>query len=100
MNDTMLKLTKETVDDNATIFVISLVTLIYLPSQWVATFLGMNFFEYDIASGNFKSSKSVWLYFAIAAPLTTLTILAWRVQASRQKKHRKLEREKLESEYD
>lgn len=96
INDNMLALTEETVDDSATVFVISLVTLIYLPSQWIATLFGMNFFEYEQSNNGFKVSPSVWIYFCVAAPLTTFTIIAWRVLARGKKLQRGRQRKRIE----
>lgn len=36
INDNILELTKDTVDDSATVRVVTLVTLIYLPASFVA----------------------------------------------------------------
>ena len=39
INDKMLRLTNDTVDDSATVRVVTLVTLIYLPASFVAVCL-------------------------------------------------------------
>ncbi|KAF4540677.1 uncharacterized protein LTHEOB_619 [Lasiodiplodia theobromae] len=47
INKHMLQLTRESVDDNATVKVITVCTLIYLPASFTATLLGMNLFEFE-----------------------------------------------------
>ncbi|KAF2728267.1 hypothetical protein EJ04DRAFT_569647 [Polyplosphaeria fusca] len=41
----ILLLTRKSVDDNATVRVVTICTLIYLPASFMASFFGMNFFE-------------------------------------------------------
>lgn len=96
INYVMLRLTRETMDDNVTIYVITLVTLIYLPSQWIATLLGMNLFQFDSAGGSLKVSKFLWIYVLTAVPLTALTVFWWQYQVRRQRRARKSAQNSLE----
>ncbi|KAA8651230.1 uncharacterized protein ATNIH1004_000108 [Aspergillus tanneri] len=78
INNKMLKLTDAAFDDNATVKVVTLVTLIYLPASFVSTLLGMNLFEFDGGNGRgFTISGQFWIFVVIAVPLTLLTLAAW-----------------------
>ncbi|KAK4912284.1 hypothetical protein LTR49_019285 [Elasticomyces elasticus] len=74
----VFELTHLTVDDSATVQVITVITLIYLASTSVATVFGMPFFDVDTPLDNLLVSRKIWVYFAVAAPLTVATIGYWR----------------------
>ncbi|GFF98939.1 isoform 2 of receptor-interacting serine/threonine-protein kinase 4 [Aspergillus udagawae] len=87
LNNKLLKLTDESLDGNATIRIVTLVTLIYLPASFVSSFLGMNLFSYGSA-GNFQISHRFWIFVALAVPLTILTVGSWYC-FSRRRQHQK-----------
>ncbi|KAB8227117.1 uncharacterized protein BDW43DRAFT_317117 [Aspergillus alliaceus] len=115
----MLDLTLSTVDDSTTVRVITVVTLIYLPSTFMAvslflpspssgaakrciadkvpnvqTLLGMNsFFEMDSVTHKLVVSPQFWIFVVCAVPLTAVTVLYWWV---RRKRHPKQVKEKVE----
>ncbi|RAL04458.1 uncharacterized protein BO80DRAFT_462077 [Aspergillus ibericus CBS 121593] len=98
INQSMLKLTDEGFDDNATVKVVTLVTLIYLPASFVSTILGMNLF--DFANGDKLSiSRQFWIFIVLAVPLTLLTLAMWYFVTQRQLRNRqkkKLKRKEAE----
>ncbi|THV87076.1 hypothetical protein D6D29_00982 [Aureobasidium pullulans] len=59
---------------------IALVTMTFLPATFVTAFLGMNFFTVNSEKpeGHLKSSKDVWIFFAVAVPLTIVVLLLYR----------------------
>ncbi|KKK18963.1 hypothetical protein AOCH_004602 [Aspergillus ochraceoroseus] len=64
--------------DSTTVRVITVVTLIYLPSSFMATLLGMNsFFEMDSDSHRLIISPQFWIYVVCSVPLTGATLLYW-----------------------
>lgn len=93
VNNELVKLTNKSLDDNATVRIITLMTLIYLPASFVAvsttmalfisptiltfkqTLFGMNFFNYN--SGELVISPRVWIFFLVAVPLTIFTVGSW-----------------------
>ncbi|KAI9927065.1 hypothetical protein MW887_003447 [Aspergillus wentii] len=81
INNQMLRLTNDSIDDNATVKVVTLVTLIYLPASFVSTVLGMNLFDFDSGDDNpnpiFTISRQFWIFVVIAVPLTLLTLGSW-----------------------
>lgn len=88
----MLRLTRESVDDNATVRVITVCTLIYLPASFMATFFGMNFFEFGSDIRALRASPNFWIYVAATIPLTMITVGAWYVfklqhDRKRRKRH-------------
>lgn len=110
INNKMLKLTNETFDDNATVRVVTVVTLIYLPASFVSvsmtaaswtarltrgqTVLGMNLFSFHDGDGNqnFTISKQFWIFVVLAVPLTLLTVGSWFIFTRRRVLRRKLQR--------
>ncbi|RYN25717.1 hypothetical protein AA0112_g8545 [Alternaria arborescens] len=83
------KLSKGMLRDSTSMRVITLVTLVYLPSTFVATFFGMGFFaSRDDAGVHWTSSPYVWLFFGLAIPLTLLTLGYWRWSLRREVRSR------------
>ncbi|KAF2676498.1 hypothetical protein K458DRAFT_468506 [Lentithecium fluviatile CBS 122367] len=58
INTRILRLTRDSVDDNATVRVITVCTLIYLPASFMASFLGMNLFDFGVDDGAFRTSPN------------------------------------------
>ncbi|CAI9637754.1 unnamed protein product [Alternaria burnsii] len=92
VSDQMLILNKSAVEDGTSMRVITVVTLVYLPSTFVATFFGMGFFaSRDDAGVHWTSSPYVWLFFGLAIPLTLLTLGYWRWSLSRAVRSRTMQ---------
>ncbi|KAL4887501.1 hypothetical protein BJY04DRAFT_212537 [Aspergillus karnatakaensis] len=86
----MLQLTDASVEDNTNVFVVTMVTMVYLPSSFVATFLGMNLFDFDSSEEKeFMFSRRFWIFFAAAVPLTCLTLGFWYFLTKRRRRVRK-----------
>ncbi|KAL4925371.1 uncharacterized protein BDV17DRAFT_284050 [Aspergillus undulatus] len=75
--------------DSTTVRVITVVTLIYLLSTFMATLLGMNsFFEMD-ENRRIVVAPQFWIYIVCAIPLTAVTLCYWwYFQRSKQRKER------------
>ncbi|KAL4931548.1 uncharacterized protein BDV17DRAFT_255979 [Aspergillus undulatus] len=74
----MLQLADASVEDNANVFVVTVVSLFYLPASFVSIFLGMNFFDFNSPEdGEFATSMKIWIFFLAALPLTCLTVGFW-----------------------
>lgn len=74
-NSRMVTLTEKAIEDSRSIKIITIVTLIFLPSTVVASFFSTQFVQ--IHGDKFRLSRSTWVYFAVTIPLTMLTIAAW-----------------------
>ncbi|KAI4948625.1 hypothetical protein J4E86_007973 [Alternaria arbusti] len=85
----ILRLTQEGVDDNATVKVITVFTLIYLPASFMASFLGMNLFDFKGEDGSLQASPQFWIFVVTTVPLTMLTVGAWYLYKTRHNKIRK-----------
>ncbi|CAD6564931.1 MAG: hypothetical protein ASARMPREDX12_004507 [Alectoria sarmentosa] len=85
LNKYMLGLTKKSVDDSATVRVVGIVSLIYLPATFTATILGMDFFTFEISTSSIGIAKDFWVYLVISIPLTVLTVGWWVVLLARKK---------------
>lgn len=55
---------------------VAFLTLTFLPATFVSALFSMSFFTYDPGSGWIVSEK-LWLYFAIAGPLTGISLMLW-----------------------
>lgn len=77
----MRKLALQANREARTVKAIALVTLIYLPATFVATFLGMDYVNVTGAKWNGVLDVSIrptlWIYLALTAPLTLVTLCAW-----------------------
>ncbi|EAU34058.1 conserved hypothetical protein [Aspergillus terreus NIH2624] len=84
INNQMLELTSQSFDENITVRVVTLVTLIYLPASFVSTLLGMNLFDFDNSNHGFSISYQFWIFVVIAVPLTLLTLGTWYLLTKRR----------------
>ncbi|KAL2035133.1 hypothetical protein VTO58DRAFT_101050 [Aureobasidium pullulans] len=76
-NRLMLRLNLKSVDDNTTVKLITIFTLVYLPASFVASLFGMELFGVD-EKNRFRVSSDLWVFFALALPLTVVTLSIWR----------------------
>ncbi|KAK1752732.1 hypothetical protein QBC47DRAFT_389172 [Echria macrotheca] len=67
-NGNMLQLNKSAV-------FITTLTLLYLPASFVASFFGMNFFDFDQEANSIVGTPMVWIYVVASAGLTAITFL-------------------------
>jgi hypothetical protein len=57
--------------------VISIVTLIFLPGTFVATFFSTSFWDFGPSNQGSKVSSWVWLYWVVTVLLTMVVIGIW-----------------------
>lgn len=67
--------------DSSSMKTIAGMTLIFLPPTFICSFFSMSFFSFEETG-----AKSIWIYFATAAPLTALVTLSWIVYTSWRRK--------------
>ncbi|KAF2490695.1 hypothetical protein BU16DRAFT_565631 [Lophium mytilinum] len=88
ISDRVLVLTQDSVDDNSVIRLVTLVGMFYLPSSFVASIFGMNFFDFDSQTSSIRIATDFWIYLVVTVPLTALTAAGWWLAADRQKDKR------------
>jgi Mg2+ and Co2+ transporter CorA len=88
LNQHLYKMTRFSVDDSASVKLITIVTLFYLPASFVATLLGMNLFVFNQNTKKVVIAKDFWIYVVIFSPLTLLTFGTWKVMSRRAQKAR------------
>lgn len=94
INRNIWSLTKDTVDDSATVRVVTLVTLIYLPASFVSGLLGMNLFTFQTSTNEgFQISGQFWIFIALTLPLTVVTVGYWFWMARKHRKQKKKDRD-------
>ncbi|KAK5443322.1 hypothetical protein LTS15_010857 [Exophiala xenobiotica] len=88
ISDSTYTLTKKSVGDNAIVKVVTVITLIYLPVQGVATFFGMNLSALPADTNKIRFAQDWWLFLAVSVPLTvvTLGVLGIAMQLDQAKK--------------
>jgi len=89
LNEHMSNLTTETVDDSATVKLITIFSLVYLPANFVGTLYGMNFFWHNDRTGKIVVASDFWIYVVTFIGLTAITIFIYLVFVLRNKKRRK-----------
>jgi Mg2+ and Co2+ transporter CorA len=75
--------------DSIAMRTISILGIVYLPPTFVATLFSVDMFDWGpSADGNgameLRASPSVWIYCAVAVPLTLATFLVWMLWARRE----------------
>ncbi|KAK0817244.1 hypothetical protein LTR75_003224 [Friedmanniomyces endolithicus] len=83
------EMTQAALRDNATMKAIAILTMVFLPSMAVATFLSMSMFSWSGGGGGGGpggeevGSKWLWVFFAVAGPLTGGVVGGWWVWTRR-----------------
>ena len=90
ISNALLDLTRRSVSDNATVRIVTIITLIYLPTQFVASFFGTNFIVYQQGLRTIQVAKDTWIFVAFAVPLTLLTLSIWFIATRREKKAKEM----------
>ncbi|KAF9774849.1 hypothetical protein IL306_007122 [Fusarium sp. DS 682] len=75
-SETSTSIALDTKDDSASMKIIAVLTMIFLPATATASFFGMNFFNCS-DQGKFKSSPQVWIFVVTTCPLTLFIFLIW-----------------------
>ena len=76
--DESIRIAKETKRDSRTMRGIAWVTIAFLPATFVASFFGMNFFNGIAGNVPFDdASHNVWLFFAIAVPVSGVVLFTF-----------------------
>ncbi|KAF1841670.1 uncharacterized protein K460DRAFT_409128 [Cucurbitaria berberidis CBS 394.84] len=66
--------------DSAAMKTLAVLTTVFLPPTFVATFFSMTMFDWKSDSpGTPITSRYLWVYWAVAVPLTGLVFITWRV---------------------
>ncbi|KAK5998362.1 Notoamide biosynthesis cluster protein M' [Cladobotryum mycophilum] len=63
--------------DSTAMRTVAFVTLIFLPATFVSAIFGTGFISYDAPTGMWGVSPKFWVFWAVAIPITLLTILGW-----------------------
>ncbi|KAJ5765989.1 uncharacterized protein N7511_003605 [Penicillium nucicola] len=68
---------KNILELNKSAVFITRLTLFYLPTSFVATFFGMNFFDMDIETSRIVGTSMIWIFFLSSLGLTAVTYLLY-----------------------
>lgn len=75
-SETSTDIARDTKDDSASIKIIAVLTMVFLPATAVSGFFGMAFFNLS-DDGVFLSSTIAWLFVATTVPLTVGIFIIW-----------------------
>lgn len=75
-SETNTAIARDTKDDSASMKIIALLTMVFLPATTVSSFFGMAFFSPG-PGGSFETSRMWWLFVAATLPLTLVTLSLW-----------------------
>ncbi|KAL8729492.1 MAG: hypothetical protein Q9181_004984 [Wetmoreana brouardii] len=94
-----------TKDDSTAMKTLAAVTVVFLPSTFVAALFSMPLFNWDTqTAGHSAVSTQFWVYWAVSIPLTIVTLALWfawmRLRMRRQHARDLKEREALNQEID
>jgi hypothetical protein len=92
-----IRIAKETKRDSRTMRGIAWVTIAFLPATFVSSFFGMNFFNGIAGNVPFDgASRNVWLFFAIAIPISGIVLFIFYFwdEYERKKDEKKVDGEK------
>jgi hypothetical protein len=64
--------------DSASMKTIAIVSMIFLPGTFVASFFAMPMFDWNMPAGHNVSSRSFWIYWTVVGPLTILVFALWQ----------------------
>ncbi|KAH6842129.1 hypothetical protein B0T12DRAFT_424667 [Alternaria alternata] len=73
LTEGLKKLTEDTVDDSATVKIITFVSAVYLPGNFIASIFGMNLFLFNPVSKRLQVSPDFWIFIATWIPLIVMT---------------------------
>ncbi|TPX25275.1 hypothetical protein DIZ76_010726 [Coccidioides immitis] len=73
-SETSTSIARDTKEDSASMKIIAVMTMLFLPTTAVSGFFSMSFFS---MSGPLQTSGDIGLFFAVALPLTFLIFLTW-----------------------
>jgi hypothetical protein len=67
--------------DSTAVKIIAILTMLFLPGTFVATFFSMTMFDWNIGNGTAESgiqvSSYIWVYWVVTIPLTALVMGCW-----------------------
>ncbi|KAM3076430.1 hypothetical protein ACMFMG_007246 [Clarireedia jacksonii] len=75
-NDSMHQLTEKSTKDAAAVKILTVITLIYLPTTIVANFFSTQFVRTS-DTGHMTLTGNAWILAAVSVPLTAVTIMLW-----------------------
>jgi Mg2+ and Co2+ transporter CorA len=82
LSESMHELTKKSMQDAAAVKVLTILTLVYLPTTVVSNFFSTSFVNSEPASGvgaHITVSSDWWIFAVVSVPLTLLTLYVWLV---------------------
>jgi len=82
-----IRIAEETKRDSRTMRGIAWVTVGFLPATFVSSFFGMNFFNGVAGNVPFdEASRSVWLFFVVAIPISAVVLYTFHVWDTKEEK--------------
>jgi len=83
-NSAMHELTERATRDAAAVKVLTVITLVYLPSTVVLNFFSTSFIHASSSGGGITVTNDWWICLVVSVPLTMLTLCIWRFYVQKQ----------------
>ena len=83
--------------DTSAMKTVAIVTMVFLPGTFVASFFAMPMLNWDAAAYNRIVNRRFWIYWIVTVPLTiAVFVLWWARQKVKERKERKANKERAE----
>ncbi|GAM86186.1 hypothetical protein ANO11243_041980 [Dothideomycetidae sp. 11243] len=85
ISESSRRMAEATLQDSASMKTIAVLTMVFLPGTAVASFFSMSMFDWSASSGSHIASDWIWIFFALAIPLTGVVLALWYVIGKRNR---------------
>lgn len=86
-SNAMKVIAQSTAQDNASMSVITTITIVFLPGTFTTTFFSTSFFNFQSPSPGHHVSPWLWVYWCITTLLTILILMVWWFFSRRRQQH-------------
>ena len=76
-NQTSAELAASASRDSTSMKILAFISALFLPGSFVSAMFSMDLFDWNQQDEGEVLSKKFWIYWAVAVPLTALTVLGW-----------------------
>jgi hypothetical protein len=76
-SNTNLEIAKDSRRDSASMKTIAIMTTLFLPATWVATFFAVPLFDWTVDEGQSVIRSRFWMYWALTGVLTLVVVCVW-----------------------
>ncbi|KAL4904162.1 hypothetical protein BDW74DRAFT_32677 [Aspergillus multicolor] len=79
MAEISTRIANTTKNDSYAMRTLALMSVVFLPATFIASFFSMDMFDWHASDGNSIVTPRLWIYWAVTTPLTLLVAVIWLV---------------------